>query len=264
MTWSKIYHAEEQQPECQPLSQWIEGYDDAEQEGTRVFAINKDGDANYSSQQASGEAPNVNLSGRKPSRKAPRKLGPKEAEFEGLVQEARRRLEEANRNAEHLEKEAYEKGFEQGEKAGRQLGEQKLEVSVRNIGQLLEQLATIHQILFEREQERLIQIAYKIAEKVVHHEVQAQPETVTQIAEAVLQKTVQEKLVTLHVNPQDIEIIEQHKQENRESKLNSDSLLIKADPNVQRGGCIAHTPDGEINATLDTQLKHIRNELLGE
>ena len=71
-------------------------------------------------------------------------LSPKPETFSlgpGLKELEARALKEVRERALQIEKEAYEKGFEQGEKDGRELGFKRLEVVIHQLEKVLSEMA---------------------------------------------------------------------------------------------------------------------------
>lgn len=178
-----------------------------------------------------------------------------------LILQAETILEEAKKKASEIERESYEKGFAEGEKAGIEFNRQKLAPLLRNIDTLIEDLAGAKElIIFENEQE-LIKIAFLIATRIIHKEINQDEEIILDVVKTSIEKTIKGGKVTLKVNPIDYDYLIEHGSKIDEIREIEGSLQIEKDSSIVRGGCIVITNAGEIDATIDNQLKVLKNAL---
>lgn len=162
-----------------------------------------------------------------------------------------------------IEREAYEHGFEQGEKAGRILGEQKLEPVVKSLSSLLSNLSSPHEQWLKDKERTIIELALIIATKVIHGELTQNQEVVLRIAHEVINRTIKGARTTLRVSPQDLSHLEQHLK-NFSDYTRSKHFTIEADSDITRGGCILISDAGEIDATIENQICMMKEKLISE
>lgn len=173
-------------------------------------------------------------------------------------------LSNAKRRAEEIEREGYETGFAEGEKAGIELGKQKLGPLINYVDSLVKELTEANQRVINENERDLIKIAFLIASKVVHHEIQHNNEVVVNIAKSALEKTTKAGKVILRINPTDYDYLVEFKSKIPEFADLNDSLEIERDPSVGRGGCIVATNAGEIDGTIENQLRILKDALFDE
>src|ERR1051325_10932964 len=70
-----------------------------------------------------------------------------------------------------LEREAFAKGYEQGERAGAEAAAQRGEAILRRLAQTIEELTTLRAEMIHRTERQMVQLALAIAKRVVHREV---------------------------------------------------------------------------------------------
>ena len=250
MSLSRIYKAGQDKPEVVPLRQNLDDYEQTDQELLVFEVTNKD-----------GQPVSARLTASAASRRSRRGAA---NEAPGEAEQAQSVLDQARTRAEEIEREAYEKGFAQGEKAGRQLGEQKLEINIRSVQQLLTQLGELREKVFEQEQEGLIGLALMVAEKVIHGELQSNEDVILNIAREVLSRTLQGEQMVIRLNPKDVQTFNERGQDLAEIKERFAHLRVQSDAQISRGGCIVTTAEGEIDASVENQLRMIRHEIVGE
>lgn len=185
----------------------------------------------------------------------------REQESVRLLEEAKL---EAQRIAERVQREAYEAGFEQGEKAGEKLAAQKAEPLVATLEQLIQALQQDRQRLIEHHEQDLIKIAFSIATEVLKTTLEMQPEVVSNVVEAALSKIATNQKIELCVSPLDYQLVHQYIEQREGEGWDREHFKIVTDENIGRGGCRVNTETGDIDATLETQLRVLKNILWNE
>lgn len=113
------------------------------------------------------------------------------------------------------------------------------------------------QLAAEAEQDA-VELAIRIAEQILAGAIAVQPERVVDVARNALRHLIDRRHVTLVVNPADLELVSDSV-ENLCSQLGGiEHLSVQADRRVGRGGAIARTEAGDIDAGLPTQLARAR------
>lgn len=169
----------------------------------------------------------------------------------------------AREKAVFIEKEAYEKGFAQGEKDGQELGQKRIETALEPLHLLVQEMNRLPGDLHRRLERELIQIILTIVRKILHQDSLLPEGTIVKTLQEAFRFVVERKKVLIHVNPKDFAYLVAHPDFLPFSMEGEDSAGIKllADPSVQRGGCFLETTYGDIDATLDGQLDQISSAL---
>jgi len=184
------------------------------------------------------------------------------------VEEARRRaaemLEEARRQVEEVEARAYQAGFAQGEEAGRRLGEQKVESVLKSLRSVIEKMVAQRDALFKASEQELVRLAYLIALKVIHREIQQDPNVVLDVVRAALAKTHQASQITIQVSPTDFRFLEGQSELVRDLAGNRANVQIEPSSEVGRGGCRIQSEAGEVDARVEGMLEVFRKQIWEE
>lgn len=184
--------------------------------------------------------------------------------LDGSRKEAGELIAQAQRKAEAIEREAYQRGFSQGEKAGLALGQQKNEPVRKALAQLLEEIASLRQSLLEKEEQFILRMGFLAACHIVHHEIDACDETVLDNVRAALHKVVRSAKVTLRVSPHEYKLVQSQLPDLLSRLAAHEDFAVESDAEVVRGGCFLSTESGDIDAQIDTQLAILRERLLEE
>ncbi len=181
---------------------------------------------------------------------------------QGIKEKEERILKQVREKALEIEKEAYEKGFVQGEKDGAELGRKRWETVFDSFRQLASELGRLHQDLYRRYEREMVLLVFALAKKVLHMDLPLREETIQETLRAAFQYVVDPRKVTIHLHPKDRQHLMAHPEGLAWGPKGGEGHKIQflADPTVTRGGCFLETSFGEIDATLETQLDEILSQ----
>ncbi|MBI5747386.1 MAG: hypothetical protein HZA13_10350 [Nitrospirae bacterium] len=162
------------------------------------------------------------------------------------------------------EKEAFQQGYEAGEKAGVEAARKKLEGAINGIVLLIEGLKDLNRQIYEEGEMKIVALAICIAEKVIHSELKQNPEIIVNVVRAALKKVLDREMLTIKVNPKDFEVLNRYRPELIASTNEKRGLTIEWDDSIMPGGCMIETNHGEVDARIDKQLEEISLDLKEE
>lgn len=161
-----------------------------------------------------------------------------------------------NQKIEAIEKEAYEKGFEAGEKAGFSIGEQKVIILIEKLEAMLKELTSLkEQILRELEPE-IIELALSIARKIIIKELTTNPDEIVEMTKEALKKITRTGQIIIKINPSLYNLFIKHKPEITE--IHKD-IVFDTDQSVSHSLIIS--PEEEIVTDIDEQLKNLIRDI---
>lgn len=160
-----------------------------------------------------------------------------------------------------IEKDAYEKGFSTGEKAGFEFGKKKAEALYKGLEGVLSEVSSFKESMYRASEEEVTALAIAIAKKVIQREVSLKRDIVLDSVRAALKAVVATSEVLIKVNPKDLEVINQFKGEILKGSGDVKSVSFEADEAIGRGGCVIETNYGEIDATVTGILAEIEERL---
>ncbi|MCE5334087.1 MAG: hypothetical protein LLG06_05815 [Desulfobacteraceae bacterium] len=204
--------------------------------------------------------PSIDSPGDKPAEAA---LSPEpEPEPEPDLEEIyRKKLLELERSAQEIEKEAYAKGFAQGEKDGFEYGHKGVQVVKTQLERIAENLDSLPEQVFGKYREWLIETSFKLARHIVKQELQMNPRIIEETVAALIEEAGEETGMTVYLNPGDYEFLE--KRANLSLTEGSKRLTIKPDSSLERGGCFLESDVKLLDASIETQFENLRKLLLG-
>ena len=159
-----------------------------------------------------------------------------------------------------IEREAYEKGFEQGQKDGVALGEKKAQETWKKMMALLEELKVLKGKIFEETEEEIIRLSVAMARNIIKKEVAMDSDTLRRSVHHALKYLKDKSFVRVLINPDDMKMLEPYLPEfATDNKI--ENFELAEDHCVDSGGCILETGFGRVNATLEGQLTELEMEM---
>jgi len=159
-----------------------------------------------------------------------------------------------------LEREAYEKGFAQGQKDGLDLGARKTQETWKQMVALFEELGSLKAKVFNESEEEIVKLSLVIARKIVKREVGMDPDTVRRSVRSAVEFLSDRSFMRVLVHPNDMKNLEQYLPELAEEKK-IQRFELAEDKCVGPGGCFLESGFGRINATIEGQLDELELEI---
>lgn len=161
-------------------------------------------------------------------------------------------------NSEDFERQAYEKGFQSGEKAGFELGEQKALMLIEKLEGLINGITTLREAIIRETEPVLIQLSVGIARKIILKELDTRPEEILDITREALRKIKRTGRITIKVNPSLYEFFIKHGKALDETHPD---IVFDPDPSVSPYGTVIISPVEETITDIDEQLRNIIKDM---
>ena len=182
---------------------------------------------------------------------------PTAAELGHAQDEIELMLRQARMKAAEIEKEAYEKGFSEGERAGRETGEKMVEAVLKQYTQTLEELKGLRRNLLSGSEREVVRLSLEVAKKVVKREVSVDEELILALVKVALNRLADQSVMTVRVNPKDGQSILHFRESPGHRDSWHDGIKLVEDPLITRGGCLIETDSGVIDARVEEQFREI-------
>jgi len=155
---------------------------------------------------------------------------------------------EAGRAAGHQQ--GYDEGYQAGHQAGQALAAQEAE----QLRALAHGSANALESLHEDLGQAIVALSIKIAEQVLRSTLQAYPDKLLDVVHDILQiEQGKEAALKLRLNPDDLALVRQY----LDSEGVGAAWRLVPDSAIERGGCIADTALGSIDASLRTRWHRV-------
>lgn len=166
-------------------------------------------------------------------------------------------------------KKGYDEGFEAGKEEGIAAGKEEgiaagnavIEEQRGKLDTLLQSLSTPNERITEAVQEELIDMVSELTRVICLDAAEHSKDMIVNaVREAVSVLPVTDQRVVIHLNPDDIELIESVYSE---SELKEKGWLLNKDELLERGGCRVTTESSTIDYSLETRMEDVFSRVKG-
>ncbi len=152
----------------------------------------------------------------------------------------------------------YAAGHDAGYAAGHAAGREQAQQEATRIQALANTCVGAIASVEEEMGQAILSLAVRIAQQVLRTTLDAQPEKMLDLIRDITHVDPDnESVLTLRVNPADLDLVQQY----LESDAGLNHWRLLSDVAVERGGCLAETALGNIDATLKTRWQRVTSAL---
>ncbi len=148
-------------------------------------------------------------------------------------------------------------GYREGYDSGYFEGRREAQKIIDEAAELKEFIDNRRENFFREAEEQVLQLILETAKKVIGDELTQNTEAILSLVNQALQKCAFKKKLVLRVSPQDSDFILQNKDRICMMVEGISDIDIVSDLSLTQGSCIIETPSGEINSSVDVQIKEI-------
>ena len=155
-------------------------------------------------------------------------------------QEAARIIEAAQEEAQ----ETHQRGFEEGKQEALAKYTKDVTQALLRIQQMEQQIEPLY-----------IGLVRACVEKIIDGELRLHPDAIVGVVRNALRDARQQREIMVRVHPSDAESLQKNKPRLLEMLARAQTIEIRPDESVKRGGCVVVTELGQIDASLERQLE---------
>ena len=177
---------------------------------------------------------------------------------------AARELAQARIEAEQIRARAHAEGLAAGRAEGLEQGRleavsaaEALHEAIRGVGEVRDGLA-------ESLERDAIDLALALSGKIVLATLQLRPELVVEVVQGALRRVAGQRTISIVVNPADLETVSRALGDLQGQSAAVEHWDLQPDARVPAGGAVVRTAEGEVDATIQTQLERAGEVVLAE
>src|SRR5579875_829 len=174
-------------------------------------------------------------------------------DWDALRAEAAALIDEASEHAQRLIADA-------GREAGRHAAEQEMNEMLVTMRGLIDMARAERHKIIESSEHEIVKLAMGVAERIVHKQISVDPDVVVAMTKAAIARLLDREVVTVRVNPADLERMKEHREEML-ALGDVKHMRIVEDQRVDRGGIVVETDSGNVDAKIRTQVEEARRLL---
>lgn len=157
-----------------------------------------------------------------------------------------------------IEQNAFASGIE----AGKKQAEEDFENSAQTLLCICTELDALRETILRNSSGEMKELVIAISEKIIRHSVSEQNDTIIATIKDAINLAVKSDEFEIQVNPDDLAVVEQFKQEILDSISGLDNIVIQPDPDLERGGCKLESSSCTVDASMTSQIKVIHDSIM--
>lgn len=165
--------------------------------------------------------------------------------------------------SEEREREAFERGIEEGSRRTTELLQEQYSVRMEEEAQKVAALMdSIQRVLVHQSAETeqaLFRFSLGVAEQIIRREVSQDRDILLSIMKDGIRKIVGVERMKVRVNPADLEYVHEKKQTIQSVSDSLREIIFDGDPSVEPGSCAIESDIGNVDARIVSQLEQVRD-----
>ena len=158
-----------------------------------------------------------------------------------------------------VERDAYAKGYDAGERTGLATGGQRADEMVVRLTQTLGDLAGVRAQMIRQTERQMVELALAVARRIIHREVSLDRDLLIAMARVALDRLGESAQITIRLHPEDFEATSA----DRISRVMGTCVAVVEDPRLERGACMVESDLGALDVSVDAQIEEVARALLG-
>ena len=110
----------------------------------------------------------------------------------------------------------------------------------------------------DRLENHAVELSLFLAERIIGGALAVQPDRVVEAVRGALRGIVERERITVLVHPDDLETVREAMDDLRAALGGISHCVVEAERRVSRGGAVVRTPDGDVDARVETKLQRAR------
>jgi flagellar assembly protein FliH len=169
-----------------------------------------------------------------------------------------RLLAQAHAQADAIRERARAEGFEQGRAEGLEQSAAEVAGATSALADAVHAIDALRVQTAENVERDAIDLALMLAGKILAGAFQARPELVVEVVQGALRRLSDRRRITVLVNPADLEVVKAALGELTAQGSGVELCDLQSDERVAAGSAIVRTAEGEVDASVHTQLERAR------
>jgi len=156
------------------------------------------------------------------------------------------------------------KGYEQGERDGREAALKQIEPVLQSLRQMLSELESLRRREVRTIEKEGVELALAVARKVVGQEIAAHPEAVAHLLRDAVRRLEHAGTLTIRMNPADLERLADVPSQLLKDLAEPGRVRFEADASLSAGGCFIESEAGDVDARVEQRFRIVEEALRAE
>jgi flagellar assembly protein FliH len=177
-------------------------------------------------------------------------------------EEPARIVERAAAEAERIREQARAEGYAEGRRTGHEQGSAEISSAAHALEQALRDIDRLRTEVADAVETDAIELALVLAEKILATTLEVRPELILEVIRGAVRRLDDRRRVTVAVNPENLETVRLLIGELPAQGSGIEHCEVVSDERIGVGGAIVRSMEGEVDASVQTQLERAR-EVIG-
>jgi flagellar assembly protein FliH len=177
-------------------------------------------------------------------------------------------LAAAESEAHALREQARSEGYAAGLEVGREEGAAQMRSATAALGEALTGVAELRDQTVAAVEADAVELALALAGKILTAASELRPEVVLDAVQGALRRVAGQRTIAILLNPADLDLLRKALSDDSspvgQQLAALEGLDLQAEQRVGRGGAVVRTAEGEIDASIATQLDRAREVAMAE
>jgi flagellar assembly protein FliH len=156
----------------------------------------------------------------------------------------------------NVEKAAFEQGYNEGERVGKQMGERIVDAVVKRYDRGIQGIVQAHRDLVEAMEKQTVQLALEISRKIVQREVSIDQDFLCALASVAIKRVQGHGSIVLRVSPDD------YVRASGCTAKSNPAVTVQEDSTLDRGDFVLDTAQTHLDGRISSQIEAIGRALL--
>lgn len=178
-------------------------------------------------------------------------------QYDAVLQKSKGIVNEAHAGAARIEQDAYQKGYEQGQKDGAAEGRQRFEAVIQQFNTLFQSMQKKSLQVDHVYQQNIIELIKVMVRRVVDHEISVNSDVIRTCLESALGFVVENAQVKIHLSPADYKNFSEFGVNIPGVLEGGSRLQLVEDASIAAGGCLLSSDYGDVDATVENRCARL-------
>ena len=158
---------------------------------------------------------------------------------------------------EQLEKEAFARGYAEGQKELEEAARQQIDEMMARYASTFAELSGFKNTLRAQVEEEVVRLAVAVARKIVCREITLDATIIQTLVRVALERVSGKSRVIVHLSPVDYEYMLAKRDEL--AQIRGQEITFTPDNTITQGGCLIQTENGDIDARIEEEFHEVEN-----
>lgn len=164
-------------------------------------------------------------------------------------------VEEPPSSPEDQARKVFEDAYEQGEKAGRDMGMRRVDTIAKRLEKHIEEVTLFKGVLEERYERLAVELALRCAEAIILRECAEKKDVVAAMVRKAMEMCEEKGELVIRVRAEDVCYV---------GGMRSDRVKVIADESLKEPGFTIETQVGDIDGRISSQIEELKAALTGD